>query len=207
MVQSPPAGPPQLNRVGPTPQPRSLLAAGPRCAILILELPADGETAMTLHEEITARVARAATRRDDWSVFGFETAIDAKYARSQRRYIGASGSVDHAETNAVAPAAFTMSVQLMPAGNRIPVHCHETEETFFILEGSCTVNVFRDGETVSVQLGAWDLISVPPFTYHDIHNDGSGQCAVQTLLSLPRPERPHYQSQALLDLQSRTHTA
>ena len=162
---------------------------------------------MGLAAEIEARVARKATRRDDWTVFGFETTIDPKYARAQRRYIGASGSVDHAETNAVAPTAFTMSVQVMPEGNRIPVHCHETEETFFILEGSCTVNVFRDGETVSVRLDAWDLISVPALTYHDIHNDGPGECAVQTLLALPKPERPHYQSPELLALQAETHTA
>jgi mannose-6-phosphate isomerase-like protein (cupin superfamily) len=159
---------------------------------------------MSLAEEINARIARRQTRRDDWTVFGFETKIDPAYARAQRRYIGASGSVDHAETNAVAPAAFTMSVQVMPEGNRIPVHCHETEETFFILQGACTVNVFRDGETVSVRLGAWDLISVPAFTYHDIHNDGPGECAVQTLLALPRPNRPHYQSEALLALQAQT---
>ena len=86
---------------------------------------------MSLAEEIQARTARFETRRDDWTVFGFETAIDPKFARSQRRYIGASGSVGHTETNAVQPVAFTMSVQTMPAGNRIPVHRHEVEEIFF----------------------------------------------------------------------------
>lgn len=161
---------------------------------------------MSLQDEITQRVARYSERRDDWTVFGFETAIDPRYARSQRRYIGASGSVDHEETNAVKPVAFTMSIQTMPPGNRIPVHCHETEETFFILDGACTVNVFRDGETVAVRLGRWDLISVPPFTYHDIHNEGASPCAVQTLLSKPLPDRPRYRDQELLDLQARTHT-
>src|SRR5580704_13644884 len=102
---------------------------------------------MSLENQMRGRIARYADRRDDWNVFGLETKIDPKYARSQRRYIGASGSVDHAETNAVEPVAFTMSIQTMPGGNRIPVHCHETEETFFILEGECTVNVFLNGET------------------------------------------------------------
>ncbi|HTY66317.1 MAG TPA: cupin domain-containing protein [Alphaproteobacteria bacterium] len=162
--------------------------------------------ALSLTDEIERRVARYAERRDDWTVFGFETAIDERYARSQRRYIGASGSVDHEETNAVEPVAFTMSIQTMPPGNRIPVHCHETEETFFILQGSCVVNVFRGDESVSVRLGLWDLISVPAFTYHDIHNDGTGPCAVQTLLSKPRPDRPHYRDAVLLDLQAKTYT-
>jgi quercetin dioxygenase-like cupin family protein len=162
---------------------------------------------MSLDEEMRTRVARFADRREDWSVFGFETKIEPKYGRSQRRYIGASGSVDHKETNAVEPVAFTMSIQTMPAGNKIPVHCHETEETFFILDGECTVNVFRDGETFSAKLGRWDLISLPAEVYHDIRNDSDKPCAIQTLLSKPRPERPRYQDQRLLDLQAATHTS
>ncbi len=161
---------------------------------------------MTLAEEIQARTARFETRRDDWTVFGFETAIDPKFARSQRRYIGASGSVGHTETNAVQPVAFTMSVQTMPAGNRIPVHCHEVEETFFILDGTCLVTVYRGDEKVEVRLNKWDLISVPAFVYHDINNDGDVPCPVQTLLSKAKPERPHYQDAKLLELQAATVT-
>lgn len=161
---------------------------------------------MSLADEMKGRVARFADRREDWTVFGFETQLEPKYARSQRRYIGASGSVEHKEANAVEPAAFTMSLQTMPPGNRIPVHCHETEETFFILDGECIVNVYRGGETASFKLGRWDLISVPPNVYHDIHNTGGKECAVQTLLSKPKPDRPHYQDRRLLDLQAKIHT-
>jgi mannose-6-phosphate isomerase-like protein (cupin superfamily) len=161
---------------------------------------------MSLAEMMAKRVARRADRRDDWSVFGLETELDPKFARSQRRYIGASGSVGHEESNAVEPAAFTMSVQTMPVGHRIPVHCHETEETFFILEGECIVNVFHEGETVTLKLGQWDLVSVPPFVYHDIHNAGTIPCPIQTLLSKQKPDRPHYQDPRLLEIQARTHT-
>jgi len=161
---------------------------------------------MSLADEIQARTARYETRRDDWTVFGFETAVDPKFARSQRRYIGASGSVEHQETNAVPPVAFTMSVQTMPPGNRIPVHCHETEETFFILDGTCLVTVFRGDEKVEVRLNKWDLISVPAGVYHDISNDGDVPCPVQTLLSKPKPNRPHYKDARLLELQAATHT-
>ena len=69
---------------------------------------------MSLSDEMRTRVARFAERREDWTVFGFETQLEPKFARSQRRYIGASGSVDHVETNAVQPVAFTMSIQTMP---------------------------------------------------------------------------------------------
>jgi hypothetical protein len=46
----------------------------------------------------------------------------------QRRYLGASGSVDHNDLRGWIPAtAFTMSIQSMPPGNRIPMHCHERQ--------------------------------------------------------------------------------
>src|SRR5260370_2215142 len=88
-----------------------------------------------LEEKLTGRVARFADRREDWSVFGFETARDPRYARAQRRYLGASGSADPKDLRGAIPAtAFTMSIQTMPAGNPIPVPCHETDQIFFILE-------------------------------------------------------------------------
>jgi len=157
---------------------------------------------MSLADEMHTRVARYADRREDWTVFGFETQLEPKYARSQRRYIGASGTVDHIEKQAVPPVAFTMSIQTMPPGNRIPIHCHETEETFFILDGECIVNVYRDSESLTLELGRWDLVSIPAFIYHDIHNNASNPCAVQTLLSKPRPDRPRYKDERLLELQA-----
>ena len=133
---------------------------------------------MSLDEDMRVRVARYEDRREDWTVFGCETELEPAYARSQRRYIGASGSVDHDDPNSIAPTAFTMSVQSIPAGNRIPVHRHETEETFFVLDGSCTVNVLRDDEISTISLRRWDVVSIPAFVYHDVHNDGerSSRC-------------------------------
>ena len=100
----------------------------------------DANATVTLKERLAGRVARYTDRREDWSVFGFETALDPRFARAQRRYLGASGSTDPSDLRGSIPAtAFTMSIQTMPAGNRIPVHCHETEEVFFILDGECQV--------------------------------------------------------------------
>jgi mannose-6-phosphate isomerase-like protein (cupin superfamily) len=161
---------------------------------------------MSFADDMKKRVARYADRRADWTVFGLETELDPTYARAQLRYIGASGSIDHNEGNSVEPVAFTMSVQSMPVGHKIPVHCHETEETFFVLEGECMVNVFHEGETVTLTLGKWDLLSLPPFVYHDIHNTGTIACPLQTLLAKPKPDRPHYQDPRLLEIQARTHT-
>lgn len=161
---------------------------------------------MTLAKMFENRIARYTDRREDWSTFGLETALDPSYARAQRRYIGASGSVDHQETNSVSPSAFTMSLQTLPVGHKIPVHCHETEETFFVLDGECSVNVFHENEQLCIKLGKWDLVAIPPFVNHDIHNVGDVPCPIQTLLSKPKPDRPHYQDPRLRELQAQTHT-
>jgi mannose-6-phosphate isomerase-like protein (cupin superfamily) len=112
------------------------------------------EEKLPLEKKLIGRVARFADRREDWSVFGFETARDPRYARAQRRYLGASGSADPKDLRGAVPAtAFTMSIQTMPAGNRIPIHCHETEEIFFILEGECLVRCWEGEESCDIRLG------------------------------------------------------
>lgn len=156
-----------------------------------------------LAERLAGRVARFAERREDWSVFGFETARDPRFARAQRRYLGASGSVDPGDLRGAIPAtAFTMSIQSMPAGNRIPVHCHETEEVFFILDGECLVRCWDGAESFEIRLGRWDLVALPPGLHHEVLNDGPGECHLQTLLSKPQPLRPHYADPELLKLQA-----
>lgn len=161
------------------------------------------EEKLPLEKKLTGRVARFSDRREDWAVFGFETARDPRYARAQRRYLGASGSVDPKDLRGAIPAtAFTMSIQTMPAGNRIPVHCHETEEVFLILEGECLVRCWEGGESCDIRLGRWDLVALPPFLNHEIFNDGPGDCHVQTLLAKPQPLRPQYADPELLELQA-----
>ncbi len=156
-----------------------------------------------LQDRINGRIARFADRREDWTVFGFETQKDPKFARAQRRYVGASGSVDHNDRRGgLEPTTFTMSVQSMPAGNSIPVHRHETEETFFILGGSCLIRFFDNNEVAEARLGKWDLIACPPFMHHEIINDGAETCHVQTLLSKSQPLRPQYRDPELLKLQA-----
>ena len=99
----------------------------PRWAIRNCAEPKDDTdtiAASALRDKLAGYVARFADRRDDWS--GFETALDPKFACAQRRYLGASGSVDHNGLRGWIPAtAFTMSIPSMPPGNRVPMHCHE----------------------------------------------------------------------------------
>jgi uncharacterized RmlC-like cupin family protein len=163
----------------------------------------DGQGAMTLPQRLAGRVARFADRREDWTVFGFETALDPRYARAQRRYLGASGSTDHTDLRGSIPATvFTMSIQTMPAGNRIPVHCHETEEVFFILDGECLVRCWDGEASFDIRLGRWDLVALPPFLQHEVFNTGPGECQVQTMLAKAEPLRPQYADPELLKLQA-----
>ena len=156
-----------------------------------------------LEEKLAGRVARFADRREDWSVFGFETALDPKFARAQRRYLGASGSVDHADLRGSIPAtAFTMSIQSMPPGNQIPMHCHETEEIFFILDGAARVRCWENGERYDLSLGRWDLVALPPFLQHEVFNEGDTVCHLQTMLAKSQPSRPQYNDPELLKLQA-----
>ena len=158
---------------------------------------------VALKDKLAGRVARFADRREDWTVFGFETARDPRYARAQRRYLGASGSTDPADLRGAIPAtAFIMSIQTMPKGNRIPVHCHETEEVFFILDGECVVRCWDGEESLEIRLGRWDLVCLPPFLQHEVFNTGPGECQLQTLLAKPKPLRPQYADPELLTLQA-----
>jgi quercetin dioxygenase-like cupin family protein len=148
-------------------------------------------------------VARFADRHSDWSVFGFETAKNPCFARIQRRYLGASGSVDSKDLRSSLPAtAFTMSIQTVPVGNMIPKHCHEVEVVFFILDGQCTVRCFAGDEVTELSLGRWDLMKLPVGPQHELHNTGDVDCQVQTLLSAPQPRRPQYEDPELLALQA-----
>lgn len=163
----------------------------------------DTHSPASLEQRLAGRVARFADRREDWTVFGFETALDPRFARAQRRYLGASGSVDPQDLRGSIPAtAFTMSIQTMPPGNRIPVHCHETEEVFFILDGECRVRCWDGAASFDIRLARWDLVALPPFLHHEVFNEGSVDCQVQTLLSKAQPLRPHYADPELLKLQA-----
>jgi uncharacterized RmlC-like cupin family protein len=163
----------------------------------------DQTAAVALKDKIAGCVARFADRREDWTVFSFETALNPRYARAQRRYLGASGSADPADLRGSIPAtAFTMSIQTMPPGNCIPVHCHETQEVFFILDGECLVRCWQGEESADIKLGRWDLVALPPFLQHEVFNIGTGDCQVQTLLAKPQPLRPQYADPELLKLQA-----
>jgi len=162
----------------------------------------DANTGVALQAKLAGRVAQYADRREDWSVFGFETGLDPRYARAQRRYLGASGSVDPSDLRGAIPAtAFTMSIQSMPAGNRI--RCITTGPRRFSLCSTvsawCAAGTARKHRHPLVRA----LVCLSPFLQHEVFNTSPGECHLQTLLAKPKPLRPQYADPELLKVQAR----
>ena len=156
----------------------------------------------TLEQKMRRYTATFASRREDWDVFGFETKQDKKFARAQRRYVGASGSTAHQDAKAIPAHAHTLSIMMVPPGHEQPMHGHETEEIFFVLEGECTVVWQKDGERAEVKLGKWDMILSPPTADHCIINHSDQPCWFQVMLGKAKPNRPNYTDPELRRLQA-----
>jgi len=158
-----------------------------------------------LAADLDRNVLTYATRVPNWRVFALETQVDARYARAQRRYLGASGSVRHDDPNALKGAlpatCHTLSIMMMPAGHAQPFHHHPETEIFFVLEGAPTV-MWKEGDAiVEKKLGKWDMVANPPGRVHAIRNDGGTECYFQVMLASPQPGRPIYQDAELKRLQ------
>ena len=110
----------------------------PRWAIRNCSEP-EGDTdtiaASALRDKLAGCVARFADRRDDWSVFGFETALDPKFARAPAALSGRLGFGRSQRPARLDSGDRLHDVDPVDAiSNRIPMHCHETKEISFILE-------------------------------------------------------------------------
>jgi hypothetical protein len=81
---------------------------------------------------------------------GFETALDPKFARAQRRYLGASGSVDHHDLRGWIPAtAFTMSIQF---------HQHPAATLSSVDLGGARIRVLA-GDAYATDFAGRDLVA------------------------------------------------
>lgn len=161
-------------------------------------------TKSALEDALDRHCKTFATREPSWRVWGFETQIDERFARSQRRYLGTSGNVSHDDPEALMGRSFTLTVLEMPAGHAQPMHRHpHEEEVFFVLQGSPTVVWEENGETVTRRLGPWDMIYNPPGQAHCVRNDSDETCFFQVMLGDPKPDRPRYADPELSRLQRR----
>jgi len=154
-----------------------------------------------LDAELERNTLTYASRAPNWQVFGLETQRDPRFARAQRRYVGASGSVNHQDARALPAGVHTLSIMEMPEGHKQPFHHHDEDEIFFVLEGWATVMWQEGEEVVQRRIGKWDMVNNPSGRIHAIRNDGPGACFFQVMLASPRPQRPQYEDPELRRLQ------
>ena len=160
-------------------------------------------TKPALADVLDTHVKTYATRKPNWKVFEFETQKDQRYGRAQRRYLGTSGNVDHSDPTALMGGHFTLTIITMPPGHIQPMHHHlDAEEVLFVLDGTPTIVWERDGETVTRELGRWDMVYNPTGIAHGIHNNGDQDCSFQVMLGSPKPARPNYEDPDLMQLQA-----
>ena len=141
------------------------------------------------------------TRVPSSRVWGFETQVDPAYARTQRRYLGTSGNVEHTDPGALMGASFTLTIIQQPPGHKQPMHHHDEEEVFFVLEGTPTIIWEYAGEIIERRLKKWDMVYNPPGRVHAIRNDGDDDAYFQVMLGNPAPDRPKYMDPELRRLQ------
>jgi len=146
-------------------------------------------------------IAERYTRRfsdiaPDWEAF--EDAKIEGYKRAQHRFIGAGGSGKHAETEAIPPGNFTLSIMYVEPGQGNAPHTHEVEETFFVLQGILDVFVEDEaGNRRETRLGPWECIACPPGIIHGYDNKSLEPVWFQVMLGRGQPEAMGYADEEL----------
>jgi mannose-6-phosphate isomerase-like protein (cupin superfamily) len=91
-------------------------------------------------------------------------------AGAGRRYWGPGDMYTFLVTGAESGGAYFAMEALVPPGGGPPLHIHHNEdETFYIVEGRCSIRIGED----TVRAGAGDFVNVPRGTVHCFHNEGT----------------------------------
>lgn len=147
-----------------------------------------------LEELIDSCIASRETRHEDWETLAFQTKAGEQFRRAQIRYVGSGATGDHESDSRILMAEhFTFSNMLLPPGAVGPEHVHhDAEEVFFVLEGSVTVRLRRDGEVAERELGYRDLIKIPPGVARSLENRGDTDALFCVVIGAPKPQVPTY---------------
>lgn len=159
--------------------------------------PMPPEVANLSLEEIAQRyVARFSDRKPDWAAF--EDAKIEGFKRAQHRFIGAGGSGKYADSRAIPPRGFTLSIMYVEPGQGNAAHTHEVEEVFFVLKGFLDVFIEDEaGKRLEVRLGPWECIACPPGVIHGYNNNSLEPVYFQVMLGRAKPETMGYADEKL----------
>ena len=159
-------------------------------------------------EAIDRFIATHDTRHEDWEVFAFQEGADPRYRRSQQRYVGGGGTEKHDDPNTLPASHFTLSILTLPPGHGGPMHFHETEEVFFVLEGEVTCQwQAPDGKIHERTLQKWDAILNPPGIPHCFWNRGDVPARFNIMVGAARPKPPVYTEPGIDELRQVARTA
>ena len=87
-----------------------------------------------------------------------------------------------------------LNARIEAGGQPTPRHSHPAAETFYVLEGTCTLQL--EARTVEASSGA--LVHVPGGVIHAIWNAGTGPARVLTILSPGGMEQYFEEAAAIL---------
>jgi len=147
----------------------------------------------SLAEIIDARIARLSTRTQDWDALKFQEKVNPRYRRAQMRYVGTGATGVSTDSNTVPSEHFTLSTMVLPPGHEGPLHTHhDVEEVFFILQGTVTCYMEKDGERIERTLNARDAISVPAGVARGERNDGTEEALMLVIVGTGKPQLPTY---------------
>lgn len=148
--------------------------------------------------DIDRYIATHDTRDADWEVFAFQERADPRYRRSQRRYVGGGGTEKHDDPKTIPAGHFTLSIMELPPGHGGPMHHHETEEVFFVLDGELTCQwEGEDGQILERTLKRWDAIQNPPGIPHCFWNRTDRPVLFNIMVGATRPLPPVYTEPAI----------
>lgn len=80
--------------------------------------------------------------------------------------------------------AYALGEIIVPAGSSPPLHSHEAQETFYIIEGSFVFSTIENGELKEVRAEAGDVIHI---TSHEVHTFKNVGLNTGKILGLVQP--------------------
>jgi mannose-6-phosphate isomerase-like protein (cupin superfamily) len=129
-------------------------------------------------------VARFAEADFYWDQF-LDTKVPG-HNRSQANVIGAFSNRASAAAKITSPHNFFAGYMLLPPGSRGALHNHKTAEVFVPLQGRMRLFWGENGGR-SIELGPFDMISVPPGVFRGFENIGDCDLLLLGILEGPDP--------------------